>query len=1669
MNTSGHRPEEIFGQALGIVDAAKRQAFLEQVCGGDSALRQEVESLLTANAAAGAFLRHPGPASPGLGQNSLLNTPLSETAGTRIGRYKLLEPIGEGGFGVVWMAEQEEPVRRRVALKIIKLGMDTREVVARFEAERQALAMMEHANIASVFDGGATETGRPFFVMELVRGVPITEYCDANKLSTAQRLDLFIQVCQAVQHAHQKGIIHRDLKPSNILVTVKDDRPVPKVIDFGIAKATQARLTEKTLFTRFRQWIGTPSYMSPEQAGLGCLDVDTRSDIYSLGVLLYELLTGKTPFDTRKLLEQGYDAVMRTIREEEPPKPSTRLGTLGREELGAVASKRGAEPGKLHRLVHGDLDWIVMKALEKDRARRYETASALARDMEHFLRNEPVSAAAPTPLYRARKFVRRNRPRLAFAALGTIALLLAVAGGKFALKSHSDHRDWLATGTNVVFTASRYGEVDRLRRLLDSNPRLVNEHDAWGATPLAYAALANQTNTLRLLLERGASVNATNRYGASALLEATTRGHVSVVATLLEGGADPNLPDKDGIAPLLAASLSGSTNLGQALLVRGARIDAAHRPSGITSLYWAAMLGHAGFVELLLDHKAPVDVKDANGSTPLHGVGSGYTGANLLQTWFREGRTNEMAMARSNMPSSFLTGGREHGRVVRLLLDHGATLEITNGNGCTPLLNATLNTNREVAQALIERRAKLNARAPDGSTSLNLAALKGQEAIASMLLKAGADPNLADTAGFTPLNTAVEHGQRAVVKLLLEHKANPNLATPTGQTPLHTAAGAGDIESIILLRERGADLHPLTPGGTPLAWAVCGRQNKAVELLIKQGSKADVASSQNNMTALHYAALYGYPELIELLLASGATPDALSSESGTPLHAAALGRRGAEAWLANLFAKVPPGTKHTHPVLGGEDDYAAVVRKLLAAGAKPNALETHYDRPPLFVAVTQGHVTAVDILLEAGAQVQATDRLGRTPLHAVSEMGTPATVVSNVVTLLLKAGANVEARDQDRGTPLHAAVNAGKAVVVALLLEAKARVDAVGPKNMTPLQIAVWLGRRDIVEMLLARKPYLEWRNSKGSTALIQAVQLQSREIISLLLASGADVNTASSDGTTALMVSANSGDLDTFRHLVEHNANVKAVNQQGLTLLHCAAFGGEVAMAKFLLDGDAKLDAGDRDGTTPFILAAKGGKLAMVKFLLKSGADLRRKGLDGLTALHEAADRGHADIVAFLIEQGLSVGLKEDYGATPLFLCSQAEFATADRYVAVARVLLDNGADVNVPAPRKLTPLHRAAYLGHSEMVELLLNADANPDARDEDGKTPLDLAAGPGDSRMTSAQIANRRACAELLRGHRQNQSGGSAIHTTPQNTNSHAQVEPVDDKARAVPGNKLASNAAADRFYFPAGIVAVVNERPILDSEVREKVPQAEELLRRLYTNDAAMFQRKLQEQQQQALEGLVSDELVRIETERVERRVSEEPLGPQATDHRPASLKPLPELRAKTFVRYYGGVAANSVSSQKRVLKIQVKHVGPSSVGDSLVRSRLGVKEGDPVTQAAVDQDIRSLYGTGDFYNIRVTVADSDGGITLTYVIQERPVLDGVQFAGNKTLSGAELLRKLTSKAGERMDERKLFNDAMTIHGLYQNAGFPKASVRYDMAINEKTGRGSVTFEVTEGTK
>jgi serine/threonine protein kinase/WD40 repeat protein len=412
------REMEIFEQVLDVADAGERLAFLKSACGENAALLARVQALLQAHEAPEGFLPHKR-------ADQTILVPGSEKPGDWIGRYKLCEKVGEGGCGVVYVAEQEKPIRRKVALKVIKLGMDTRNVVARFEAERQALAMMDYPNIAKVLEAGATETGRPYFVMELVRGIKITDYCDQHQLSTRERLELFIKVCQAVQHAHQKGIIHRDLKPSNILVAVNDGVAVPKVIDFGIAKATEGRLTDLTVYTDLHQFIGTPAYMSPEQATMTSLDIDTRSDIYSLGVLLYELLTGRTPFDAKDLISQGIDAMRKTIREKDPVQPSTRLRTLQGEELTTTARCRGVDPPKLVGQLRGDLDWIVMKCLEKDRTRRYETVNGLAMDLRRHLDNETVLARPPSKLYEFQRMVRRHK----VGFLATAAIIGVLAAG----------------------------------------------------------------------------------------------------------------------------------------------------------------------------------------------------------------------------------------------------------------------------------------------------------------------------------------------------------------------------------------------------------------------------------------------------------------------------------------------------------------------------------------------------------------------------------------------------------------------------------------------------------------------------------------------------------------------------------------------------------------------------------------------------------------------------------------------------------------------------------------------------------------------------------------------------------------------------------------------------------------------------------------------------------------------------------------------------------------------------------------------------------------------------------------------------------------------------------------------------------------------------------------
>ena len=463
-------PKLVRDQFLAAVEipAAERAAYLTAHCGGDGELRAAIERLLAAHDQPASVFTRPAPGMP-----TADYPPITEKPGTVIGPYKLLQKIGEGGFGVVYMAEQQEPVRRTVALKIIKPGMDTAQVIARFESERQALALMDHPNIAKVLDAGATETGRPYFVMELVKGVPITEFCDKNRLPAAERLKLFVDVCHAIQHAHHKGVIHRDIKPSNVMVTLHDGLPVVKVIDFGVAKATAQKLTEKTLFTAYGQMIGTPAYMSPEQAEMSGLDIDTRSDIFSMGVLLYELLTGTTPLSKQQLGEAGYAEMQRLIREEDVPRPSTRLSSLGGQAT-VLAGDRGTDPKQLVRLLAGELDWIVMKALEKDRNRRYSTPGDFAEDVERYLRQEAILARPPSLGYKLQKFAQRNRAAAVTAAVvfvalagGAIAATFGMIAANRAEQKTAEQRD-RATQERDAAIAARKETFDALTDLTDT-------------------------------------------------------------------------------------------------------------------------------------------------------------------------------------------------------------------------------------------------------------------------------------------------------------------------------------------------------------------------------------------------------------------------------------------------------------------------------------------------------------------------------------------------------------------------------------------------------------------------------------------------------------------------------------------------------------------------------------------------------------------------------------------------------------------------------------------------------------------------------------------------------------------------------------------------------------------------------------------------------------------------------------------------------------------------------------------------------------------------------------------------------------------------------------------------------------------------------------------------
>jgi serine/threonine protein kinase len=943
----------------------ERAAALTRICGGDVTLRQEVEALLRAEAQAGGFMASPTAGAPSLAgaptmdrASSFMTAPLvpREFEGKSIGPYKLLQLIGEGGFGSVFMAEQEKPVQRKVALKIIKLGMDTRQVVARFEQERQALAMMDHPNIARVLDAGATETGRPFFVMELVKGDPIVEYCDKNNLSIEDRLELFAQVCNAVQHAHTKGIIHRDIKPSNILVSTQDGRPNAKVIDFGIAKATASKLTEKTLFTEHKALIGTPEYMSPEQAE-GNLDIDTRTDVYSLGVLLYELLTGTTPFGSKELRSAAYAEIQRIIREVEPPKPSTRLSN-NTDTIASVAAKRHTEPKRLGTIVRGELDWIVMKALEKDRQRRYETANGLAMDIRRYLSGEAVVAAPPSNAYRFKKFIRRNRVMVSAGSAVAAALLVGMVAFAWQFKVASDQRDIAVQAEQAEAEQRKAAEAARAEAVVQQTEAEKQEAEAKKQEAEAKKQAAIASAVAKFQSEMLAAVDPANLPKDPATGE-PLKDSVTVVqaieAAVKKLDADGGREGGEGALkdqPLVEAEVRdtiGKTlqglgryadaepNLRKSLAIRRAALPAGHSDIALGLSNLAVLLSEQNKLaeaepllrESLAIYRTALPAGDPIIARVLDNL------AKVLQTQNKPAEAEPLLLEALEIRRAALPAGHPD---IALGMNNLAVL-LQSQNRLTeaePLLRESLQIKRKT----------LPAGHPDIALGLNnlAAVLKEQNKLAEAeplfrealeIRRAALPPGHPTIAQGLNNLAALLHAQNKPAEaepLLLEALEIMRKTLPAGHPSI--AQGLNNLAAVLLAQDKPAEAEPLY------------REALAIRRAALPAGHPEIAASLSNLARLQNAlgqtaeARTGFDEAIAMLRQG--SPD------GSPLLARALSRSGTArlenkdyaAALPELEEAVSMGEKvlpPDHPHLKEYRETLAACKAALAEQTKPAA------------------------------------------------------------------------------------------------------------------------------------------------------------------------------------------------------------------------------------------------------------------------------------------------------------------------------------------------------------------------------------------------------------------------------------------------------------------------------------------------------------------------------------------------------------------------------------------------------------------------------------------------------------------------------------------------------------------------------------------------------------
>ena len=984
MSTNRERMRDIFDQARRL-PKTERAAFLNGLAAVDASMRAQIEDMLAAMEEAGPFLSEPtqghGEAAPGAdsADGVTMVAPLREGPGTRIGPYKILQLIGEGGFGSVFMAEQEKPVSRKVALKIIKLGMDTRQVVARFEQERQALAMMDHPNIAKVLDAGATETGRPFFVMELVKGEPIAEYADRNNLSIEDRLELFSQVCNAVQHAHTKGIIHRDIKPSNILVSTQDGRPHTKVIDFGIAKATASKLTEKTLFTEHKALIGTPEYMSPEQAE-GNLDIDTRTDVYSLGVLLYELLTGTTPFTGKELRSAAFGELQRIIREVEPPKPSTRI-SQNTDTIAGIAAKRDTEPKRLGTIVRGELDWIVMKALEKDRQRRYETANGLAMDVRRYLSGEAVLAAPPSTSYRFKKFVRRNRVMVTAGGAVAAALLIGMVAFAWQAEVAREQRD-IAVKAQLAADAARAEAVAQQTRAEQQEAEAKKQAD------IAEAVAKFQTDMLAAVDPANLPKDPKTGEPLKDSLTVVQAIEAAVISLDADGGGEGTLKDQ----PLVEASVRdtiGTTlqglgryadaerNLRKSLAIRRAALPAGH-PAITDSLNYLASILQDQSKSAEAESLAREALEARRTSLPAGHPDLAIAVANLSALLRAQNKLAEaeplqreaLAIQRTALPAghpSIATGlhnlatllvaknklaeaeplQREALAIRRAALPAGHPDTARALNNLAYVLreqNKSAEAEPLYREALAIRRATLPAGHPNIALSLNnLAALlasQNKPAEAEPLYREAVAINRASLPAGNPdialaLNNLAfllrdQNKLAEAEPLYREALEIYRLARPVGHPDI--ADGLGHLAGLLLAQNKPAEAEPLY------------REALAMNRAARPAGDPSIATSLSNLARLHQGlgktaeARAGFDEAITILRNGSPNGSAMFARMLWRSGSARLENKDPAAALAELEEAVSMGEKvlpADHQHLREYRETLAACKAALAGGAEP--------------------------------------------------------------------------------------------------------------------------------------------------------------------------------------------------------------------------------------------------------------------------------------------------------------------------------------------------------------------------------------------------------------------------------------------------------------------------------------------------------------------------------------------------------------------------------------------------------------------------------------------------------------------------------------------------------------------------------------------------------------